>query len=60
VLASFVLIGLGFLFIIKPKVVWNISDSWKSKGSKGPSDAYKVITRIQGLALLLVGIYLMF
>lgn len=44
----------GMLAVFRPKVVWQITESWKSDDATDPSDLYILITRISGVLFLLL------
>ena len=47
----------GCVILIKPKAIWEIEESWKTKTNKGPTDLYMIITRIGGCILVIGGIF---
>jgi len=51
---AFILIGL--LMLIRPGVLWIITEKWKSDDATEPSDLYKISTRIGGVMFTLVGL----
>lgn len=53
------LIGAGLLSLCKPEAVWMLYESWKSSGDAEPSDSYLVITRISGVAAIILGVVLL-
>ena len=56
VLASIILLVLGLLLLMKPKLVWKYGESWKNKTVTEPSDLYLVIIRIVGCIIMIGGI----
>lgn len=53
---SVIFIALGLLMLIKPSLIWMISESWKSNDATEPSDLYILSTRFGGMMVTLVGI----
>lgn len=50
------LIGLGLA--AKPILVWKLTESWKTEGSKAPSGRYLTVLRIVSGAAIGVGVLL--
>lgn len=42
--------------ILKPEVIYDITESWKNNRSGEPSDLYLLSTKIGGILCLLLGI----
>lgn len=51
------LLLLAGLLILKPRLVWLITESWKSEYATEPSDLYKISTRFGGVVVLIIDIY---
>ena len=51
-----VLIVVGAALIAAPKAVYAITQNWKNSDSAEPSKTYQIITRAEGLALVIAGI----
>ncbi|MEE0964705.1 MAG: hypothetical protein U0L73_10920 [Ruminococcus bromii] len=56
ILGGIFLLIVGVLMFCFPDMVYNITESWKSNASSGPSGMYKLHIRIGGIACTLVGI----
>ena len=54
-IAGSILCIIGLVFTVKPTLVWKLTESWKTEGSKTPSDRYMKLLRIVGGAALGVG-----
>jgi hypothetical protein len=50
------LIVIGFIMLLKPRLVWKISDSWKTKNNDGPNESYLKLIVMVGIVLILGGI----
>ncbi|MBP1996612.1 DUF6199 family natural product biosynthesis protein [Paenibacillus eucommiae] len=46
----------GLLLLIKPSVIWTITESWKSNDATEPSDLYIWSTRFGGIMCTLAGV----
>jgi hypothetical protein len=55
-LAGIFLIVLGVFMLIKPKIMWKIADSWKTKTNAEPTNLYLNIIRTAGCILIFGGI----
>ncbi len=55
-LLGIILFLIGLLMLIKPKIVWQITEEWKSYDATEPSDFYIKSTRFGGVMFLLVGV----
>lgn len=58
-IAGIILCIVGLVWTIKPKLVWKLTESWKTEGSKAPSDRYMKVLRIVSGAALGVGFLLL-
>ena len=47
------LIVIGFIMLLKPRLVWKISDSWKTKNNDGPNESYLKLIVMVGIVLIL-------
>ncbi len=56
IILSIILVLSGLLMIVKPDLVWMISESWKSTNAEGPSDLYVLSVRIGGCLCALAGL----
>lgn len=52
-----VLIGLGTLAVVNPRLAWYLSDGWKFRDAE-PSDAALVMARIGGVVTVLIGLFM--
>lgn len=55
ILLGIILVIIGLVMLIKPEIVFEITESWKHSSDTEPSDFYKLETRIGGAVLLIVG-----
>lgn len=46
--------GLGML-LLPPKMLWKITDQWKTKGDGEPSNKYIILMRVLGIVFAVVG-----
>lgn len=51
ILLAIVCIVAGLFMAVKPDTVWEITESWKSKGADGPTDQYR--RRVRGAGIFL-------
>ena len=56
ILLSLLLVGLGIVMILKPKLFFDVTEGWKSHVNDEPSKLYLFSTRLGGVMCLLVGI----
>ena len=57
-IAGIALCIIGLVLTVKPKLVWKITESWKTEGSNAPSTRYRTVLRIVSGAAIGVGILL--
>jgi uncharacterized membrane protein len=50
-----ILVILGFIMIINPTLVWNITQKWKTDDGTEPSRLYIASTRFGGVMMALAG-----
>ena len=55
---AIMLIVAGIVLVIAPNLIFHITQSWKNNNDSAPSDLYKIITRVQGVILVIIGIVL--
>lgn len=55
---AIILIIAGIILALAPNLVYEITQSWKNSKGVEPSGFYKIITRVQGILLIIVGIVL--
>ena len=53
---SIIIAVLGFTMILKPELIYDITESWKSYTDSEPSELYLFNTRLRGVVFLLIGI----
>ena len=58
-IAGIILCIIGLGLAAKPKLVWKLTESWKTEGSNAPSDRYMRVLRIVSGAALGVGVLLL-
>jgi len=46
----------GLIMLVKPKIIWAITEKWKSEGAEDPSFIYIVSIRLGGLICAVVAI----
>ncbi|WP_040952024.1 DUF6199 family natural product biosynthesis protein [Gorillibacterium massiliense] len=52
-------IVMGILNVIFPGVGWRMRYGWMMKGDAEPSDAYLFMSRIGGIVVVIIGLYLL-
>ena len=57
-IAGIALCIIGLVLTVKPKLVWKLTESWKTEGSNAPSTRYRTVLRIVSGAAIGVGILL--
>lgn len=55
-IAGVILIIVGMTMIVKPAMVWLVTESWKTNDGSEPSDFYIWSTRFGGIMVTLAGI----
>lgn len=53
---AIILLIVGLLMLMKPKIVWQISEKWKSYSAEEPSNFYIKSIRFGGIMFILAGI----
>ncbi|WP_348636737.1 DUF6199 family natural product biosynthesis protein [Paenibacillus hunanensis] len=53
---SIALIIIGLLMLIKPSIVWTVTEQWKSNDATEPSTFYTWMIRVVGIVFVVVGI----
>lgn len=56
ILLAVIIAVVGVIMIVKPKLIYEITESWKNYSGSEPSEAYLLWTRLSGIVCLLVGI----
>jgi len=56
ILLSILLLIIGTIMFLKPDIIWMITESWKSDNAYGPSNLYKLSTKIGGVMMFLAGL----
>ncbi len=51
--------ALGMILFWKPKLVWKLTEEWKSYCADEPSEFYLKVTKIRGILFALFGIVAM-
>ena len=57
---AIVILIAGILLVAAPKLVYEITQSWKSNSDSEPSNYYVILSRVHGVILIIVGIVLIF
>lgn len=56
VIGGIIFIAIGIFLFLKPDLVWELTESWKSYYADAPSDTYLKITKISGIFYALFGV----
>lgn len=56
-IGSIILLIVGLFLLFCPEIVYEITESWKSNTSTGPSDLYRLHIRIGGIVCTLIGVF---
>ncbi|MEZ4728671.1 MAG: hypothetical protein R3E79_16175 [Caldilineaceae bacterium] len=56
ILLAILLVLVGLLMILRPAIIWSITESWKSADATEPSDVYSWATRFGGILCTLAGL----
>lgn len=56
ILLAVIIAVVGVVMIVKPKLIYEITESWKNNSGSEPSEAYLLWTRLSGIVCLLVGV----
>lgn len=56
ILLTIILAIVGLVMVIRPDIIWFITERWKSYDATEPSDLYRVSTRFGGILCFLAGI----
>lgn len=54
-LIGVIFVGIGFIMLINPKFIFELTESWKSNSDSEPSDLYIFNTRFGGIIVLIIG-----
>ena len=57
-LFAFIFIIVGIFLVISPNLVYAITQRWKNSNNSEPSKFYKIITRVQGVVFVVIGVVL--
>lgn len=55
-LVGIIFVILGIFIFLKPYLIWNITEKWKSYRADEPSDLYVMSTKFGGVLFVLFGI----
>lgn len=55
-LFAIILIIAGVFLTIAPNLVYAITQSWKNSNNSEPSSFYKIVTRVQGIVFVVIGV----
>lgn len=55
---AIVLITAGIILAAAPNLVYSVTQSWKNSSNSEPSSIYKIMTRVQGIILVIIGVVL--
>lgn len=55
-IAGLALIALGITMLVKPRLIFELAESWKHDGSAEPSRAFLLSTRFGGVMCTLAGL----
>lgn len=56
IILTIIIAIVGIFMILKPEVIYDITESWKNNRSGEPSDLYLLSTKIGGVLCLLLGV----
>lgn len=59
-IAMILMLIIGGLLIIFPKMVWTVAEKWKSQAGAAPTGIYLKVCRIVGTVLIISGILVKF
>ena len=51
-----IILGLGIFIFLKPRLVWKLTEEWKSYRADEPSDIYLKSTKVGGALFALFGV----
>lgn len=54
-LIGVIFVGIGFIMLINPKFIFELTESWKNNSDSEPSDLYIFNTRFGGIIVLIIG-----
>ena len=55
-IAGIVLCVMGAcLVFISPVKIWSVTDKWKTRGGEGPSRAFRIVTCLLGIIMIVAG-----
>ena len=55
-IGSIVMLVIGICMLLRPDVIYQLTESWKSNAADEPSRLYIISTRFGGVMFLLVGL----
>lgn len=55
---AILLVIAGIILVTAPNIIFYITQSSKNNNNSEPSDQYKIMTRVQGVILVIIGIVL--
>lgn len=58
IILGIILTVVGILMLVRPTLVWSITESWKSSDATEPSNLYKLSIRFGGIMCTLAGVCL--
>ena len=53
---SIFLVIAGLLMLVQPKLIWSLTESWKSQGAEEPTSLYTASIRLGGVLCTLIGL----
>ncbi|CAJ1314512.1 DUF6199 family natural product biosynthesis protein [Paenibacillus nuruki] len=53
---SIILVIIGILMLIRPSIVWMVTEQWKSNGATEPSTFYSWMIRGVGVVFVVLGV----
>ncbi len=55
-IAGIVLCVMGAcLVFLSPVKIWSVTDKWKTRGGEGPSRAFRIVTGLLGIIMIVAG-----
>ena len=55
-LLGIIIAAIGVFILLKPNLVWNLTEKWKSYRADEPSDFYLKMAKFGGILYILLGI----
>lgn len=56
VFAGLILIVIGAVLVLFPKIIWTVSESWKNRNNEGPSEVFLIVIKVVGIFMAIGGV----